>query len=273
MSESRLEGASSPSPRSDQAISGSGQAESAVSAGEAAVAERFGPAAAKLRRYVAVLSTDGVARGLIGPKEAPRLWDRHILNSAALMPLLPDEGSVVDVGSGAGLPGMVIGIIRPTLAVTLLEPLLRRVRFLAQCIEALDLPNVTVLRGRAEEHAGLDAEVAVARAVAPLPRLAEICLPLLRPAGQLLALKGQNAEQELGLAQETLKSLGAVSWSVVTVAPPDAIANATIVRVVAGSRQELGGQRPRARRRQNRSGVGHGGRTGDLRQRSEGDTP
>jgi len=264
MSESRPRGVSSPAPRSDPAVSGSAEAGAAASGGEAAVEAQLGPAVAKLRTFAELLGTDGVVRGLIGPSETPRLWDRHILNSAALVPLLPNEGVVVDVGSGAGLPGMVLGIIRPTLAVILLEPLLRRVRFLAQCVEVLDVPNVTVLRGRAEEHAGLNADVAVARAVAPLAHLAEICLPLLRPAGQLLALKGEKAEEELRLAHETLRSLGATSWSVLTVAPPDAVANATIIRVVAGSRQDQGDQPRRKRRSQKQPDVGRGDRAGDV---------
>jgi 16S rRNA (guanine527-N7)-methyltransferase len=264
MSESRPRGVSSPSPRSDPAVSGSAEAGAAASGGEAAVEAQLGPAVAKLRNFAELLGTDGVTRGLIGPSETPRLWDRHILNSAALVPLLPNEGVVVDVGSGAGLPGMVLGIIRPTLAVILLEPLLRRVRFLTQCVEVLDVPNVTVLRGRAEEHAGLNADVAVARAVAPLAHLTEICLPLLRPAGQLLALKGEKAEEELRLAHETLRSLGATSWSVLTVAPPDAVANATIIRVVAGSRQDQEDQPRRKRRSQKQPDVGRGDRAGDV---------
>jgi 16S rRNA (guanine527-N7)-methyltransferase len=247
-------------------MSGSVEPGAAAAGGDVAVEAQLGSAVAKLRRYAELLGTDGVVRGLIGPRETPRLWDRHILNSAALLPLLPNEGVVVDVGSGAGLPGMVLGIIRPTLAVILVEPLLRRVRFLTECVEALDVPNVTVLRGRAEDHAGLHADVAVARAVAPLPHLAEICLPLLRPAGQLLALKGEKAEEELHLAHKTLRSLGATSWSVLTVAPPDAVANATIIRVVAGSSQDQGDQSRRKRRSQKQPDVGQGDRARDVGQ-------
>jgi 16S rRNA (guanine527-N7)-methyltransferase len=224
---------------------------------------QLAPALVRLRSYAALLGTDGVVRGLIGPREIPRLWERHILNSAALLPLLPNAGVVVDVGSGAGLPGVVLGIVRPTLTVILLEPLLRRVRFLTECIEALDLPNVTVLRGRAEEHVGLDADVAVARAVAPLAHLAEICLPLLRPAGELLALKGGKAEEELQKAVETLRSFGASSWSVLTVAPPEAVAAATVIRVVAGSSRAQA-DRSRKRRSRERPGVERGDGTGDV---------
>jgi 16S rRNA (guanine527-N7)-methyltransferase len=242
---------------------GSAEAGEAVSGEEFAAEAQLGGAVGKLRSYAALLGTDGVVRGLIGPREVPRLWDRHILNSAALLPLLPNEGVVVDVGSGAGLPGVVLGIIRPTLSVTLLEPLLRRVRFLTECVEALDLSNVTVLRGRAEEHSGLDADVAVARAVAPLGQLAKICLPLLRPAGELLALKGGKAEQEVQMADETLRGLGASSWSVVTVAPPQAVATATVIRVVAGSSRAQGQERRRPRQKQ--PDLGRGDCAGDDR--------
>lgn len=264
MSESRVGGASSQSPNSEPVVSGSAEASANASGSEAAVEELLGPAVAKLRSYAELLGTDGVVRGLIGPRETPRLWDRHILNSAALLPLLPTDGVVVDVGSGAGLPGMVLAIARPTLAVVLVEPLLRRVRFLTECVGALELPNVTVLRGRAEEHADLHADVAVARAVAPLAHLAEICLPMLRPAGQLLALKGEKAEEELQMAAETLRSLGAASWSVLTVSPPDAVADATIIRVVAGSGQDQGDQPPPKRRRQKQPGLRPGDRAADV---------
>lgn len=198
-----------------------------------AAADRLGVAMPKLRRYAELLATAGVVRGLIGPREVPRLWDRHLLNSAALLPLLPDHGHVVDVGAGAGLPGIVIGIARPDLAVTLLEPLLRRVRFLRECVEELDLPNVRVLRGRAEEHGGFGADVVVARAVAPLARLATVCLPLLRPGGELLAIKGATADEELRRARTTLEGLGAAAWDVLTVSPPQAVARATVVRIIA----------------------------------------
>jgi 16S rRNA (guanine527-N7)-methyltransferase len=202
--------------------------------------ERLGVAMPKLQRYAELLATEGVVRGLIGPREVPRLWDRHLLNSAALLPLLPDHGHVVDVGAGAGLPGIVIGIARPDLAVTLLEPLLRRVRFLSECVEELDLPNVRVLRGRAEEHGGFGADVVVARAVAPLARLATVCLPLLRPGGELLAIKGATADEELRRARTTLDGLGAVARDVLTVSPPQAVARATVVRIVAATVPERG---------------------------------
>jgi 16S rRNA (guanine527-N7)-methyltransferase len=124
------------------------------------------------RRYAELLATDGVTRGLIGPRETERLWERHLLNCAVVAELLPERGSLVDIGSGAGLPGVVLAMLRPSLEVTLLEPLLRRSVFLEECVAELGLANITVLRARAEEKAAarIQADVATARAVAPLDR-------------------------------------------------------------------------------------------------------
>jgi 16S rRNA (guanine527-N7)-methyltransferase len=166
-----------------------------------AAAAVFGPALDRAAAYARLLATDGTVRGLIGPREVPRLWDRHLLNSAALAPLVPAGARVVDVGSGAGLPGIPLALVRPDLAVTLLEPLARRVTFLDECVDRLGLTNVTVVRGRAEEgpvrRSLGGADVVTARAVAPLDKLAGWCLPLLRPGGLLLALKGSTAAAEL----------------------------------------------------------------------------
>ncbi len=139
-----------------------------------------------------LLATHGVERGLLGPREVPRLWERHLLNCAVLEPLIPaDAAGLCDVGSGAGLPGLVLAALRPDLAVTVLEPLLRRTTFLTEAVDALGLTRVEVLRGRAEDWAGRRTwPVVTARAVAPLDRLAGWCLPLLTPGGLLLALKG-----------------------------------------------------------------------------------
>ena len=150
-------------------------------------------------RYERWLAGAGVDRGLLGPREADRLWDRHLLNSAAVATLLSPGDAVVDVGSGAGLPGIPLALVRPDCRFVLLEPLARRAAFLDEVVADLGLaPRVTVLRGRAEEHARSDPgyDVAVARAVAPLDRLAAWCLPLLRPRGRLLALKGDRAADE-----------------------------------------------------------------------------
>ena len=161
----------------------------------------FGPAVDAAVEYARLLATEGTVRGLIGPREVPRLWERHLLNSAAIASLVPVAARVVDVGSGAGLPGIPLALARPDLTVTLLEPLARRVAFLTECVRRLGLERVTVVRGRAEEDSIRrqlgGADVVTARAVAPLDKLAGWCLPLLRPGGLLLAMKGSTAAAEL----------------------------------------------------------------------------
>ena len=148
-------------------------------------------------RYVGLLATIGVERGLIGPRETDRLWERHVFNSAALADLLAEGVSVVDVGSGAGLPGIPLALRRPDLRVTLLEPLLRRATFLGEAVETLGLADrVVVVRARAEDHRGAYGAV-VSRAVAPLPRLLAWCVPLLGPGGHVLAVKGRSAQDEI----------------------------------------------------------------------------
>ena len=195
----------------------------------------FGGAIETAVRFAELLATDGVRRGLVGPRETPRLWDRHLLNCAVVAELLPDRGDLVDIGSGAGLPGVVLAMLRPEMHVVLLEPMLRRAVFLEECVAALDLPNATVLRGRAEDLAGsIQADVATARAVAPLDRLAGWAAGLLRPGGQLLAIKGQSAEQELTAARPVLSRLRARSAEVLRVGDGRVISATTVVRVVIG---------------------------------------
>jgi len=161
-------------------------------------------------RYAELLATEGVVRGLIGPREAPRLWERHLLNCAVLAELVPPAASVADVGSGAGLPGVVLAIARTDLRVTLVEPLLRRTRFLDEVVEALGLQEqVEVVRARAEELAATRTfDVVTARAVAPLDRLARWCLPLVDPGGELVAMKGASARAEVEAAMPALTALG-----------------------------------------------------------------
>jgi 16S rRNA (guanine527-N7)-methyltransferase len=214
-----------------------------------AIAE-FGDSLAKARRYVELLATEGVTRGLIGPRETLRLWDRHLLNCALVAELAPDEGELVDIGSGAGLPGIVLAMLRPRLRVVLLEPLLRRSVFLEECVRALDLPNATVVRARAEEKAAsrISADVATARAVAPLERLVGWAAPLLRPGGQLLAIKGQSAAAELEAAEPVLSRLGVRSAEVLEAGHGRVVATTTIVRVVMGGHrreERAGAQRSR----------------------------
>lgn len=191
-------------------------------------------------RYAVLLSSAGVERGLIGPREVPRLWDRHLLNCAVAVPLVPADADVIDVGSGAGLPGIVWAIARPDLRVTCLEPLQRRATFLEEVVTELDLTDrVHVVRARAEDIVrgrgpvtSLRARVVTARAVAPLERLAGWTVPLLQPGGELLALKGRSAAEEVQGSATVLERLGIVSIEVVecglgVVDPPT-----TVVRAV-----------------------------------------
>ncbi|HZC70082.1 MAG TPA: 16S rRNA (guanine(527)-N(7))-methyltransferase RsmG [Jatrophihabitans sp.] len=174
----------------------------------------FGERLAVAVAYAARLAGDGVERGLIGPRELDRIWDRHVLNSAILTELIPAGARVVDVGSGAGLPGVAMAIRRPDLRVDLVEPMQRRVDFLLEVTSDLGLrETVRVWRGRAEEPAIADSvgnsEWVVARAVAPLDRLVRWCLPLLSPGGRLLALKGVGAAEEVTRSRAALRDLGA----------------------------------------------------------------
>ncbi|WP_244930679.1 16S rRNA (guanine(527)-N(7))-methyltransferase RsmG [Nocardioides sp. W7] len=155
--------------------------------------------------YAARLATDGVVRGLIGPREAPRLWDRHLLNCAVLAELLPPDATVVDIGSGAGLPGIVLAVARPDVRVTMVEPLLRRTTFLEEVVGALDLDNAEVVRGRADVLHGMRRfDVVTSRAVAPLDRLLDWSMPLVAPSGSLVAMKGSSVDEEIRAAEETL---------------------------------------------------------------------
>ena len=197
-------------------------------------------------RYADLLATEGVVRGLIGPREAPRLWERHLLNCAVLAEVVPESASVADVGSGAGLPGVVIAIARPDVEVTLVEPLLRRVTWLGDVMASLELTNVVVHRSRAEEAArdGLSFDVATARAVALLGQLATWSLPLVRPGGELLALKGALAGVELADATSVLRAHGASRWSVEVCGEALLPEPTTVVRV----EKSTAPARPEARR-------------------------
>jgi 16S rRNA (guanine527-N7)-methyltransferase len=206
-------------------------------------------------RYAEFLAGPGVERGLIGPREVDRLWERHLLNCAVLAEVVPAEATVVDIGSGAGLPGLVLAIARTDLSVTLLEPLLRRTVFLQECVELLGLSNVEVRRARAEEVAAeFAADVVTARAVAPLGRLASWALPLLRPGGELLALKGERAAVELEEAAAVLKNFGVRDAEVLQVGHGKVEPPATIVRLVAGEVPGPPGRRTNSRRGGRRRG-------------------
>ena len=219
----------------------------------AEAADVFGGALDQARRYAELLATDGVTRGLIGPRETDRLWERHLLNCAVVAELLPEHGKLVDIGSGAGLPGVVLAMLRPSLSVVLLEPLLRRSVFLSECIAELGLSNATVLRGRAGDKAAaqLRADVATARAVAPLDRLVGWAAQLLRPGGELLAIKGQSAAEELAAAKPVLSRLGVRSAEVLQAGHGRVVATTTVVRVVTGGH----GREERAGAQRSRRGV------------------
>lgn len=196
-----------------------------------AVHRAFGDRAGLAQRYVDALATSGTERGLIGPREVDRLWERHLLDCAGLGQWCPPAGAVLDVGSGAGLPGLALAIARPDLEVTLLEPMQRRVTWLDQVVDELGLP-VRVIRGRAQDT-GVVSSTVTARAVAPLDRLVQWCLPLVAGGGQLLAMKGRSAAAELDRAVPELRRRRARTWEVLTgeVAPGAAQLPTTVVRV------------------------------------------
>ncbi|WP_164478635.1 16S rRNA (guanine(527)-N(7))-methyltransferase RsmG [Mycolicibacterium stellerae] len=179
----------------------------------------FGDRLEHARRYAEILAGAGVERGLIGPREADRLWERHLLNSAVLGELLDRGDQIADIGSGAGLPGIPLALARPDLRVTLIEPLLRRSDFLREVIDDLDV-DVAVVRGRAEDQSVLqqvgEMDAVVSRAVASLDKLTRWSVPLLRPGGRMLAIKGERAAGEIDEHRRVMESLGAVDARVVT---------------------------------------------------------
>lgn len=227
-------------------------AESAAQPPPPAAEDVFGSSLPAARRYADFLCTQGVLRGLIGPREPARIWTRHLLNSAALAPFIPADSAVVDLGSGAGLPGIPIALVRPDLRMTLLEPLARRMSFLQEARDLLGL-DVALLRARAEEADLGPMDVVVARAVAPLDRLIEMSVPLLRPGGLLLAQKGRNAAQEVAAAASVCNRLGVAEVSVQTLerdgAPLEQSDGGTcVVRVTAGTQRIRLGSTARRRR-------------------------
>lgn len=200
-----------------------------------AAAAVFGDRFDLAERYVALLAGAGVERGLIGPHETSRLWDRHLLNCAGMAELLEPGTLVLDVGSGAGLPGLVLALLRDDVRIELVEPLLRRTTFLSEAVQELGLAHVSVRRARAEELAGkVQADVVTARAVAPLDRLGAWTLPLLSSGGRLLALKGERADRELAAGRAALRKAGAASATVVTVGSAALLTEARVVVVVRG---------------------------------------
>ena len=193
----------------------------------------LGPALDRAQAFARMLATRGVERGLIGPHEVPRLWDRHLLNCAVVADLIDSRyRTLTDIGSGAGLPGVVLAMMRPDLSVTLLEPMERRCRFLSECVADLGLANASVLRGRAEGTA-LGTDVATARAVAPLDRLAEMAVHVVRPGGMVLAIKGRTAADELRKARPVLRRIGVREAEVVYAGEGKVDPATTVVRFFA----------------------------------------
>lgn len=201
----------------------------------------FSHALPSAEAYAHRLATDGVVRGLIGPRETPRLWERHILNCAVVAEAVPQGAQVCDIGSGAGLPGIPIALARPDLRVTLVEPLLRRTTFLEEVVADLGLENVEVVRGRAEElHGTRTFDVVTSRAVAPLPKLLRWSVPLTRPGGLVLAMKGSSAAEEVAGASKELRGLGAVRAEVIEVGAGVVSPPTVLVRVEVRGSGRLG---------------------------------
>lgn len=187
----------------------------------------------QVRAFAEMLREQGEVRGLIGPRELPRIWERHILNSAAVVPFLPEKGTIVDVGSGAGLPGIVIAAMLPEAQVLLVEPMERRTTWLAEVVETIGLTNVEVKRGRAEEfHGAFEADVVTSRAVAALDKLARMSLPLLRPGGQMIILKGRNVAQEVEPARKVLRRLTTGEPEILEASTVEGVESTTVVRIV-----------------------------------------
>ncbi len=199
------------------------------------VREYLGDAYEKVAGFGDLLREQGELRGLIGPREVSRLWERHLLNSAAVVPYLPQTGVLVDVGSGAGLPGIVVAMMRPELEVLLVEPMERRTTWLEEVAERFDLGNVQVKRGRAEEyHDAFEADVVTSRAVANLAKLTRMSMPLLRKGGEMVILKGRNVAQEIEPARKVLRSFKASEPEILSGETVPGVEPTTILRVARG---------------------------------------
>jgi 16S rRNA (guanine527-N7)-methyltransferase len=212
-----------------------------ITAAERQAAEKiFGDRLGLAERYVEHLATSGTERGLIGPREIPRLWGRHVLNCAVIESEIAHGSHVADVGSGAGLPGLCLAIARPDLELTLIEPLERRVIWLQEVVDDLGLSNVTVMRTRAELAVGMvKADVVTARAVSALSNLAGLTIPLLDGDGEVVAIKGRSAAEEIEKAAKVIRKLGGVHTSVVTVGQDLLEEPTTVVRIVVKKTQKI----------------------------------
>lgn len=201
----------------------------------AAVRGFFGARYDLTARFAEKLRAEGELRGLIGPREVPRLWERHILNSAAVLPFLSDARAIADIGSGAGLPGIVVAIARPDADVFLVEPMERRTAWLTEVADELGLANVRVKHGRAEEfHDAFEVDAVTSRAVAALSKLARMSLPLVRRGGEMVVLKGRNVAREVDPARKVLRSFGAGEPEIVEAHTIEGVEPTTVVRVRRG---------------------------------------
>lgn len=202
---------------------------------DASVRTYFGERYALVSRFAERLRTEGEIRGLIGPREVSRLWERHILNSAAVTPYLGGATSVADIGSGAGLPGLVLAIQRPDVEFQLIEPMERRTTWLQEIVDALSLDNVTINRGRAEEyHDAFEVDVVTSRAVAALNKLARMSLPLVRKGGAMVVLKGRNVDREIEPARKVLRSFKAAEPEILEGRTIEGVEPTTILRIRRG---------------------------------------
>ena len=218
-------------------------------------------------RYAELLATDGVVRGLIGPREAPRLWDRHLVNCALLGELIPQGATVCDIGSGAGLPGLVLAIAHPDLTLTLVEPLLRRTTFLEEVVGALALDRVEVHRSRADAlHGSRTFDVVTSRAVASLGRLLEWSMPLVAPSGALVAMKGSSVEAEIETARRDLTRWGCAEPEVVALGADWSVSPTIALRVAWADPSRVSW--PLASSPTTRGPAGRGRSTGKRRRKS-----
>ncbi|MCZ9294076.1 16S rRNA (guanine(527)-N(7))-methyltransferase RsmG [Corynebacterium meitnerae] len=197
----------------------------------AAASTVFGDRLELAQAYHDSLATTAAERGFIGPKEVSRLWSRHILNCAVISEAFSEGQSIADIGSGAGLPGIPLAIARPDLSVTLIEPLLKRSSYLGEVKEELGLDNVTVIRGRAEEQKKMLFDVVTSRAVAPLGKLAVWSLPLVRPGGAMVAMKGASVSEELERDAKVIAKAGGVDAEIFTAGDAVLEQPTTLIRI------------------------------------------
>lgn len=203
--------------------------------GDPRLAEFFGPSWPYVESFHRMLVEEGELRGLIGPREVGRLWERHLLNSAAVVPFLPEAGVIVDVGSGAGLPGIVVAAMRPQAQVVLVEPMERRTVWLEDVVEATGLDNIEVRRARAQELDGaVEADAVTARAVAALDKLFRWTVPLVREGGLVVALKGSRAADELAAAAPVMRKLHLADAAVHRAPTIDGVEATYVVTAVRG---------------------------------------